>query len=261
MAALKGKTALVTGSTSGIGLGIARALAREGANIVVNGFGDEGTVRGVRSELEALGVRTHYHGADMSKPAEIEAMMSEAARVFGRVDILVNNAGIQHVSPVKDFPTERWDAIIAINLSSAFHTTRLALPAMLAANWGRIINIASVHGLVASADKSAYVAAKHGVVGLTKTVALETATTGVTCNAICPGWVLTPLVQKQVDARAARDQLSNEDAKRSLLAEKQPSLEFVTPEQLGALAVFMCSDAAAQMRGQSVAFDGGWTAQ
>jgi 3-hydroxybutyrate dehydrogenase len=261
MASLTGKTALVTGSTSGIGLGIARALAREGANIVVNGFGDEATVRGVRTELEALGVRTHYHGADMSKPAEIEALMREAAAAFGRVDILVNNAGIQFVSPVKDFPTERWDAIIAINLSSAFHTTRLALPAMLAANWGRIINIASVHGLVASADKSAYVAAKHGIVGLTKTVALETATTGVTCNAICPGWVLTPLVQKQVDARAARDHLSNDEAKRSLLAEKQPSQDFVTPEQLGALAVFMCSDAANQMRGQSVAFDGGWTAQ
>lgn len=261
MTMLSGKTALVTGSTSGIGLGIAHALAQEGANIVANGFGEASAIAAVQTELEALGVKTLYHGADMSRPAEIEAMMAAAAGAFGRIDILVNNAGIQHVAPVDQFPTERWDAIIAINLSSAFHTTRLALPAMKDANWGRIINLASVHGLVASTEKSAYVAAKHGLIGLTKTVALETATTGVTCNAICPGWVLTPLVQKQVDARAEREGLSLEAARKTLLSEKQPSQEFVTPAELGALAVFLCSDAAAQMRGQAVAMDGGWTAQ
>lgn len=255
---LKGKTALVTGSTSGIGLGIAQALAREGANIVLNGFGD---VDGARASIEALGVPVTYHGADMSRPADIEAMMQHAAQTFGRVDILVNNAGIQHVARVEDFPPEKWDAILAINLSSAFHTTRLALPAMRAANWGRIINVASVHGLVASAEKSAYVAAKHGLVGLTKVTALETATTGVTCNAICPGWVLTPLVQKQVDAKAAALGLSNEDAKRQLLGEKEPSMQFTTPEELGALAVFFCSAAAANVRGVAWNMDGGWVAQ
>jgi 3-hydroxybutyrate dehydrogenase len=255
---LKGKTALVTGSTSGIGLGIAKALARQGANIVLNGFGD---AQGPRAEVAALGVKVGYHGADMSKPAEIEAMMKYAAAEFGRTDILVNNAGIQHVATVEDFPPERWDAVIAINLSSAFHTTRLALPAMKAANWGRIINLASVHGLVASAQKSAYVAAKHGLVGLTKVTALETATTGVTCNAICPGWVLTPLVQKQVDARAAAQGLSNEEAKKQLLAEKEPSLQFTTPEELGELAVFFCSDAAKNVRGVAWNMDGGWAAQ
>ncbi|QLQ00950.1 MAG: 3-hydroxybutyrate dehydrogenase [Burkholderiaceae bacterium] len=255
---LKGKTALVTGSTSGIGLGIAQALAREGANIVLNGFGD---VDGARASIEALGAPVSYHGADMSRPADIEAMMQHAAQTFGRVDILVNNAGIQHVARVEDFPPEKWDAILAINLSSAFHTTRLALPAMRAANWGRIINIASVHGLVASAEKSAYVAAKHGLVGLTKVTALETATTGVTCNAICPGWVLTPLVQKQVDAKAAALGLSNEDAKRQLLGEKEPSMQFTTPEELGALAVFFCSAAAANVRGVAWNMDGGWVAQ
>ena len=197
---LKNKTALVTGSTSGIGLGIAKALARQGANIVLNGFGD---VEGPKAEIEALGVKVAYHGADMSRVDQIEDMVKFAQAQWGSLDILVNNAGIQHVSKIENFPTERWDAIIAINLSSAFHTTRCALPAMQAANWGRIINVASVHGLVASAQKSAYVAAKHGVVGLTKVTALENATTGVTCNAICPGWVLTPLVQKQVDAKAA----------------------------------------------------------
>jgi 3-hydroxybutyrate dehydrogenase len=255
---LKGKTALVTGSTSGIGLGIAKALARQGANIVMNGFGD---VDGPRAELAALGVRVGYHGADMSKPADIEAMMAYAADTFGRVDILVNNAGIQHVAPVESFPVERWDAIIAINLTSAFHTTRLALPAMQAANWGRIINVASVHGLVASAQKSAYVAAKHGIVGLTKVTALENATGGVTCNAICPGWVLTPLVQKQVDAKAAALGVSNEEAKKQLLGEKEPSMQFTTPEELGALAVFFCSDASSNVRGVAWNMDGGWTAQ
>ncbi|MBY0466880.1 MAG: 3-hydroxybutyrate dehydrogenase [Burkholderiales bacterium] len=255
---LKNKTALVTGSTSGIGLGIAKALASQGANIMLNGFGD---VEGAKAEVAALGVKVSYHGADMSKPTEIEAMMAAAAAEFGRVDILVNNAGIQHVSKVEDFPVDRWDAIIAINLSSAFHATRLALPAMQAAGWGRVINVASVHGLVASAQKSAYVAAKHGVVGFTKVVALENATSGVTCNAICPGWVLTPLVQKQVDAKAAAAGISNDDAKRQLLAEKEPSLQFTTPEELGELAVFFCSPAANNIRGVAWQMDGGWTAQ
>jgi 3-hydroxybutyrate dehydrogenase len=255
---LKGKTALVTGSTSGIGLGIAKALARQGANIVLNGFGD---VERPKAEVAALGVKVAYHAADMSKPADIEAMMHYAAETFGRVDVLVNNAGIQHVAKVEDFPAERWDSIIAINLTSAFHTSRLALPAMKKANWGRIINIASVHGLVASAEKSAYVAAKHGIVGLTKVTALETATTGITCNAICPGWVLTPLVQKQVDARAQAAGMSNEEAKKQLLAEKEPSLQFTTPEELGELAVFFCSAAAQNIRGVAWAMDGGWTAQ
>jgi 3-hydroxybutyrate dehydrogenase len=255
---LKGKTALVTGSTSGIGLGIAKALAAQGANIVLNGFGD---TEGPKAEIAALDVKVAYHGADMSKASEIEAMMQFAADTFGRVDILVNNAGIQHVSKIEDFPVERWDAIIAINLTSAFHATRLALPAMKQANWGRIINVASVHGLVASAEKSAYVAAKHGVVGLTKVTALENATTGVTCNAICPGWVLTPLVQKQVDAKAAALGVSNEEAKKVLLGEKEPSMQFTTPEELGALAVFFCSPAADNVRGVAWNMDGGWVAQ
>jgi len=255
---LNGKTALVTGSTSGIGLGIAKALAQQGANIVLNGFGDHETPS---KEIAALGVQTAYHGADMSKPAEIEAMMAYAAAQLGRVDILVNNAGIQHVAPIESFPTERWDAIIAINLSSAFHATRLALPAMQAAGWGRIINVASVHGLVGSAQKSAYVAAKHGVVGLTKVTALENASTGVTCNAICPGWVLTPLVQKQVDAKATALGISNDEATRLLLGEKEPSMQFTTPEELGALAVFFCSPAGNNVRGVAWNMDGGWVAQ
>ncbi len=255
---LKNKTALITGSTSGIGLGIAKALAQQGANIVLNGFGDAETPQ---KEIAALGVPVAYHGADMSNPAEIEAMMDFAAERFGQVDILVNNAGIQHVARIEAFPTEKWDAIMAINLSSAFHATRLALPAMQKANWGRIINVASVHGLVASAEKSAYVAAKHGVVGLTKVTALENATTGVTCNAICPGWVLTPLVQKQVDAKAAALGISNEDAKKQLLGEKEPSQQFTTPEELGALAVFFCSAAGDNIRGVAWNMDGGWVAQ
>ncbi len=255
---LKGKTALVTGSTSGIGLGIAKALARQGADIVLNGFGD---VEGPKAQVQSLGVKVVYHGADMSKPAEIADMMKFAAAQCGRVDVLVNNAGIQHVARVEDFPPEKWDAIIAINLSSAFHATRLALPAMKTANWGRIINVASVHGLVASAEKAAYVAAKHGLVGLTKVIALENATTGITCNAICPGWVLTPLVQKQVDARAAANHCSDEEAKRQLLGEKEPSLQFTTPEELGELAVFFCSPAANNVRGVAWNMDGGWAAQ
>jgi 3-hydroxybutyrate dehydrogenase len=255
---LSGKTALVTGSTSGIGLGIAKALAAQGANIVMNGFGD---TEGPQAEIKALGVKVAYHGADMSKPSDIEAMHAFAQKAFGGVDILVNNAGIQHVSSVEDFPVERWDAIIAINLSSAFHTTRLALPDMQKKNWGRIINVASVHGLVASAQKSAYVAAKHGIVGLTKVTALENATRNVTCNAICPGWVLTPLVQKQVDAKAAAMKISNEEATKLLLGEKEPSMQFTTPEELGALAVFFCSVAANNVRGVAWNMDGGWAAQ
>jgi 3-hydroxybutyrate dehydrogenase len=255
---LKNRTAVITGSTSGIGLGIAKALAAQGANIVLNGFGDAETPQ---QEIAALGAKVVYHGADMSKPAEIEAMMTFAAEQFGQVDILVNNAGIQHVARIENFPVEKWDAILAINLSSAFHATRLALPAMQKANWGRIINVASVHGLVGSAEKSAYVAAKHAVVGLTKVTALENATSGITCNAICPGWVLTPLVQKQVDAKAATMGLSDKDAKEQLLSEKEPSLQFTTPEELGALAVFFCSPAGNNIRGVAWNMDGGWTAQ
>jgi 3-hydroxybutyrate dehydrogenase len=255
---LKAKTALVTGSTSGIGLGIAKSLAAQGANIVLNGFGE---IEAAKAELAGFGVKVGYHGADMSEPAEIEALMAYAAAGFGGVDILVNNAGIQHVASVEDFPTERWDAIIAINLSSAFHTMRLAIPAMRQRNWGRIINVASAHGLVASPQKSAYVAAKHGMVGLTKSAALETAASGITVNAICPGWVLTPLVQKQVDARATKDGVDDAEAKRRMLAEKQPSLQFTTPEQLGGLAVFLCTPAADNVRGVAWAVDGGWTAQ
>ena len=262
MSMLKGKTALVTGSTSGIGLGIAVALARQGAHIVLNGFGDVEAPRAQVLEAgKAAGIKVGYHGADMSKATEIEAMMKYAAAEFGRVDILVNNAGIQHVAKIQDFPVEKWDAIMAINLSSAFHTTRLALPAMQQANWGRIINVASVHGLVGSAQKSAYVAAKHGIVGLTKVTALENATSGITCNAICPGWVLTPLVQKQVDAKAAALGISNEEAIKLLLGEKEPSMQFTTPEELGDLAVFFCSPAGNNVRGVAWNMDGGWAAQ
>ncbi len=255
---LNGKTALITGSTSGIGLGLALQLAKQGAHIMLNGFGD---IDGASAAVARLGGRVSYHGADMGKPAEIEAMVRACEAEFGAVDILVNNAGIQHVANVEDFPPARWDAIIAINLSSAFHTVRCALPGMRARNWGRVLNIASAHGLVASAQKSAYVAAKHGLVGFTKSAALECATTGITHNAICPGWVLTPLVQKQVDDRAAAQGISNDEAKRALLAEKQPSLQFTTPEQLGELAVFLCSAAADNIRGVAWAVDGGWTAQ
>lgn len=254
---LKGKTALVTGSTSGIGLGIAQVLARAGANIVLNGFGDPGPAM---AEIARHGVKAVHHPADLSEVIQIEALFNLAEREFGGVDILVNNAGIQHVAPVEHFAVEKWNDIIAINLSSVFHTSRLALPGMRARNWGRIINIASVHGLVASKDKSAYVAAKHGVIGLSKTLALETARTGVTCNAICPGWVLTPLVQQQIDKRIAEGS-DPEQAREQLLAEKQPSGEFVTPEQLGELALFLCSEGAAQVRGAAWNMDGGWVAQ
>ncbi len=259
---LEGKVAIVTGSTSGIGLGLAQALAAEGADILLNGFGDPAEIERLRKSLTAThGVRAAYSNADLSQAAAVSAMVEQATEELGAVAILVNNAGIQHTAPVHEFPPERWDAVIAVNLSAAFHAIRAALPQMLRHNWGRIINIASAHGLVASTHKVAYVAAKHGLVGLTKVVALETATTGITCNAICPGWVLTPLVQKQIDDLAAREHLAPEAARMRLLAEKQPSKEFVTPEQLGALAVFLCSDAAAQIRGAALAVDGGFTAQ
>jgi len=254
---LKGKTALVTGSTSGIGLGIARVLAKAGAQLILNGFGDS---ESAREEIAQLGQKPGYHDADLRDVLQIEAMMRYAESQFGSVDILINNAGIQYVAPVEAFPVEKWNDIIALNLSSVFHTSRLALPAMREKNWGRIINIASVHGLVASKEKSAYVAAKHGVVGFTKSLALETARTGITANTICPGWVLTPLVQQQIDKRIA-DGVAPDQARDQLLAEKQPSGEFVTPEQLGELALFLCSDSAVNVRGVAWNMDGGWVAQ
>lgn len=254
---LNGKTALVTGSTSGIGLGIARVLAKAGAQLILNGFGDS---ESAREEIAQLGKKPGYHDADLRDVLQIEAMMRYAESQFGGVDILVNNAGIQHVAPVDAFPVVKWNDIIAINLSSVFHASRLALPAMREKNWGRIINIASVHGLVASKEKSAYVAAKHGVVGFTKSLALETARTGITANTICPGWVLTPLVQQQIDKRIAEG-IPPEQARDLLLAEKQPSGEFVTPEQLGELALFLCSEGAVNVRGAAWNMDGGWVAQ
>ncbi|WP_193367916.1 3-hydroxybutyrate dehydrogenase [Pelagibius marinus] len=259
---LKGKTALVTGSTSGIGQGIAEALAAGGANVVLNGFGEGAAIEALRAEIaEKNGVTVTYDGADMTKPAEIARMVKDAEAQFGAVDILVNNAGIQYVSPIEEFPDERWDAVIAINLSSAFHTTKAALPAMRSKGWGRIINIASAHGLSASANKSAYVAAKHGIVGLTKVTALETGGSGITCNAICPGWVLTPLVKKQIEDRAAASGKSYEEEKLALVAEKTPSKDFSTPEQIGGLAVFLCSPSADQITGAPLSIDGGWMAQ
>lgn len=254
---LNGKTALITGSTSGIGLGIAVSLAKAGASIVLNGFGD---VAAARATLAALGVRHGYHDADLRDVSQIETMMHYAQETFGGVDIVVNNAGIQHLAAVEAFPVTKWDDILAINLSSAFHTSRLALAQMKARNWGRIVNIASVHGLVGSKEKAAYVAAKHGLIGLTKVIALETAQTGVTCNALCPGWVLTPLVQRQIDQRIAAGEEAQK-AQNDLLAEKQPSRQFVTPEQLGNLTLFLCSEAAEQVRGVAWNMDGGWVAQ
>ncbi|WP_024301996.1 3-hydroxybutyrate dehydrogenase [Pseudogulbenkiania sp. MAI-1] len=258
MTALKGKTALVTGSTSGIGLAIARTLAQAGADVVLNGFGE---IDAARDAVAAHGGRVGYHGADMRRADEIAAMIDFTNKEFGGVDILVNNAGIQHVVPVDDFPADKWDDILAINLSSAFHATKCALLTMRARGWGRIVNVASVHGLVASVNKSAYVAAKHGLVGLTKTVALELAETGITCNAICPGWVQTPLAAKQFADRAHALRIDLDTARARVVGEKQPSGKVVTPEQLGALVAFLCSDAAAEVRGVAWAMDGGWTAQ
>ena len=259
---LKDKTALVTGSTSGIGLGIARALAQAGCNIVLNGFGESSEIERERTQIAGdFGVGAAFDGADLAKPAEIVRMIEAATREFGKVDILVNNAGIQFTAPIEKFPVDRWDAVIAINLSANFHTMRAVIPQMRARDWGRIINIASTHGLVASVEKAAYVAAKHGVVGLTKVAALETAGSNITCNAICPGWVLTPLVEKQIRERASREKISVDQAKAELLSEKQPSHEFATPDQIGALSVFLCSDAASQITGAALPVDGGWTAQ
>ncbi len=255
---LAGKTALVTGSTSGIGAGIARVLAAAGANVVLNGFGDAAEIERLRAGLaEEHGVQVRYDAADMSKPVEIAAMI---ANVGGRVDILVNNAGIQFVSPIEEFPVEKWDAILAINLSSAFHTTRAALPGMRERGWGRIVNLASAHGLVASPHKSAYIAAKHGLVGLTKCVALEAATAGITCNAICPGYVHTPLVEKQIDDQARVNNLPRENVVRDILLLKQPTKQFVQIEEVAALTVFLCSDSAASITGAALSIDGGWSA-
>lgn len=259
---LKGKVALVTGSTSGIGLGIATAFAEQGADIVLNGFGDAAEIEKLRAELAAKhGVKVIYDGADLSNGAAVRELVENTVSQLGRIDILVNNAGIQHTALIEDFPAEKWDAILALNLSAVFHGTAAALPHMKKQGSGRIINIASAHGLVASASKSAYVAAKHGVVGFTKVTALETAGQGITANAICPGWVRTPLVEKQITALAEKNGVDQETAARDLLSEKQPSLQFVTPEQLGGTAVFLASDAAAQITGTTVSVDGGWTAR
>jgi 3-hydroxybutyrate dehydrogenase len=259
---LRSKSAVVTGSTSGIGLGIARALAKEGANVLINGFGEPGEIEKERAGLEAeFGVKAIYLPADMTKPDQIIAMVREAEQAFGAVDILVNNAGIQHVAPIEEFPPEKWDQILAINLSAAFHAIRAAVPGMKARGWGRILSTASAHSLVASPFKAAYVSAKHGIAGLTKTVALELATHGVTVNCISPGYVWTPLVEKQIpDTMKARG-LTREQVINEVLLEAQPSKQFVTVEQVGALAAFLCSDAASQITGANLSIDGGWTAQ
>ncbi len=259
---LRNKTAIVTGSTSGIGLGIARALGAQGANIVLNGFGDAEHLETLRADMAAqFEIDVMFSDADMSVPGQVRTLIAQTVARTGRLDILVNNAGIQHTAPLEDFPDDKWDAIVAINLSSNFHAMKAALPHMRAQGAGRIVNIASVHGLVASINKSAYVAAKHGVIGLTKAIALETAGCGVTVNAVCPGWVLTPLVQKQIDDLAARADIAPSQAQTRLLSEKQPSGQFATPSQLGALVAFLCSDAASQISGAAMTVDGGWTAQ
>jgi 3-hydroxybutyrate dehydrogenase len=259
---LKGKVALVTGSTSGIGLAIARALATEGADVMLNGLGQPAAIEKTRAEVEKeFGVRIGFNGADLSQPTAVAAMVEYAVRRLGRLDILCNNAGIQHTAAIEHFPPERWDAIIAVNLSSAFHAIRAALPHMRKQGWGRIVNTASVHGLVASVEKSAYVAAKHGLVGLTKVVALETAGSGITCNAFCPGWVLTDLIRPQIEARAAKAGGDFEAGARDLLSEKQPSKQLVTVEQIAAYVLFLCSAAGAQITGTALPLDGGWTAQ
>jgi 3-hydroxybutyrate dehydrogenase len=258
---LEGETAIVTGSTSGIGLGIARALARRGANVVLNGFGDAGEIEIVRGALAAENeVEVAYDGADMSKPEAIHRMIEHAAAHFGRIDILVNNAGIQHVAPIEEFPLAKWDAILAVNLSAAFHTTRAAFAGMKSRGWGRIVNVASAHALVGSPFKSAYVAAKHGVLGLTKVTALEGAEHGITCNAICPGYVWTPLVEKQIDDQARSHGIPRDQVIRDVLLAEQPTKKFATVEDIGALTAFLCSDAAASITGTAMPVDGGWTA-
>jgi 3-hydroxybutyrate dehydrogenase len=258
---LKGRRAIVTGSTSGIGAGYARALAAEGCAVMLNGFGDPDEIEKQRASMaKQFGVEVLFNGADLANPDECVQLVRDTEERLGGVDILINNAGIQHVALIEEFPVDRWDAIIAVNLSSAFHTIRAALPCMKARKWGRLINTASAHGLVASANKVAYCTAKHGIVGLTKVVALETAQTGVTCNAICPGWVLTPLVKKQIEAIAQEQGISLEQAEHHLLM-KEPTMRFTTVEQLGALAVFLCSEAAPNITGAAIAADGGWTAQ
>jgi 3-hydroxybutyrate dehydrogenase len=259
---IKGKSAIVTGSTSGIGLGIATALAEQGCNLLINGFGDKTEIEKLRAGLaDKHRIKVAYSPADMSKPAEIRAMVALAEKELGACDILVNNAGIQFVAPIEDFPDEKWDAIIAINLSASFHAIKAAVPGMAKRRWGRIINIASAHGLVASGGKVAYVSAKHGLVGMTKVVAIDHANDGITCNAICPGWVLTPLVQKQIEDHAKQEGIPVEKAKENLLKEKQPMLKFSTPEHLGALTVFLCGDTAETITGTAVSMDGGWVAQ
>ena len=258
---LKGKVAIVTGSTSGIGLGIAQALAAKGADVMLNGFGDAKEIERIRADLAAeFKVKAVYDGADMSKPEAIEAMVKNAEKTFGKVDIVVNNAGIQFVAPIDEFPLAKWDAIIAINLSSAFHTTRAALPGMKARKWGRIVNIASAHGLVASAFKSAYVAAKHGVVGLTKVTALEVAEIGITCNAVCPGYVWTPLVEAQLDGQMKAHNMSREQVIKDVLLAQQPNKRFASVEEMGAVTAFLCSEAAAGITGVALPVDGGWVA-
>lgn len=259
---LKNKNVIITGSTSGIGLGLAHSFAAAGANILINGFGDAALVEKIKSDLAKAGAgKVVYHGADLRKPAEIRDMVAAAQKEFGAVDILVNNAGIQHVETISNYPEDKWDDIIAINLTAAFHATKAVLPAMQKNRWGRIINIASVHGLVASVNKSAYVASKHGIVGLTKVTALENAQHGITANAICPGYVMTPLVQKQVDAHAAKKSMDNDTAIADFLAEKHPTRQFTTVEQLGALAVFLSGEGAANMTGVTLPMDGGWVTQ
>ena len=259
---LKGKSALITGSTSGIGLGIARTLAGQGCNIMLNGLGDPEKIEATRVALEAeFGITARFHGADMTRSDEISSLVETTAAAFGTVDILVNNAGIQHTAPIEEFPPDRWAAIIAINLSSSFYTIHHAVPQMRRSGWGRIINIASVHGLVASANKAAYVSAKHGLIGLTKVVALETAGSGITSNAICPGWTRTELIEPQIAARAEALGVDIEAGGRSMLAEKQPSQQFVSIDQLGQLALFLCSSGADQITGTAIPIDGGWTAQ
>jgi len=258
---LQNKTAIITGSTSGIGYGIATVLAKAGCNIMLNGFIDEVNLTRIKRELEIFGNKISYSAADMKDPKQIQAMIEQTEKELGSVDILVNNAGIQQVFPIEDFPDDSWNNVIAINLSASFHTIKHALPLMRKNCWGRIINIASAHGLVASEHKAAYVAAKHGLIGLTKVVGLETAEANITCNAICPGWVLTPLVQKQIDDRATEQGITRVQSEHNLLAEKQPSLQFALPSQIGELVLFLCSDAAAQIKGSSISIDGGWTAQ